>query len=114
MTNEIDTLDKKFMEYNELKNKSDDLKVKMDLIKEDIKELMKKLDLNVFTSRNGQIKFVEMKRNQFLQTRAKSFLSEEQLKECYQEKTVSFLRILNPMALNSMKNFVKNKNENNI
>lgn len=97
--------------YNKLKTEMDKLQVQLDLIKGEIEEQMKIKGLDEFNCEYGQVKYIISERNQFNQGVAKSFLTSEQLEKCMEKKSVNYLRIVNPLALENMRRFGGKKDE---
>ena len=96
-------------EYVERQKKADVLKMEQDLLKEEIKTRLVKSGREKFYCDYGMASYNSHMRNQFQQTKAKEFLTKEQLAQCTEQKEVVVLKVMSKEAMEKQKDFLRMK-----
>jgi len=89
--------------YVELNKQKEMLVMQQSIIKDVLKERMEKDKLEKIDSSFGEAKMMNQTRRNFMQASAKKFLTDEQIKTCYRETELSFIRILSTETKAKMK-----------
>lgn len=97
---DIDTLIKEYVEYQNAENR---MKINMDLIKNMLQAKLEEKGEDKHANQYGEVVLVRQKRNTFQQAIAKKYLSEAQLKECYKEQELSFVKVVSAEAKANMR-----------
>ncbi|MFW6246677.1 MAG: hypothetical protein ACOC22_00680 [bacterium] len=95
--------------YIDLQRKKDGIEMTMQFIKQKFERELQEKGLDKFDTDIGGVSLVKQNRNQFQQKKAKEFLTEDQLKECYEEKEVTFVKVMSAEAKEAAKKFMEKK-----
>jgi len=98
-------------EYVERQEKANVLKMEQDLLKEEIKTRLVESGREKFYCDYGMASYSSHVRNQFLQTKAKEFLTSEQLAECTEEKEIVMLKVMSKDAMEKQQDFLRMKEQ---
>ena len=96
-------------EYVERNEKANVLKMEQDLLKEEIKTRLVESGREKFYCDYGMASYNSHIRNQFVQAKAKEFLSDEQLAECTEQKEVVVLKVMSKDAMDKQQDFLRMK-----
>jgi len=97
---EIDMMDKDTLlrTYLKLQETSNKLDMQMSFIKTRMQWVLEAEGLNGFTNPLGEFVRVVQQRNNFMSTKAKEFLTEEQIELCKVPKEISYIKVISTQA----------------
>jgi hypothetical protein len=93
--------------YLELSRMMEVYKLDCEQIKQEMQSRLEKDNTHVFKCTIGEARMMNYKKQQFDQKKAKSYLSEEQVKDCTKEIEMKYLTIMSTESLQKRKDFLK-------